>query len=222
MSLSNYEAWLDGGQLVCVESGMAAWQRDILLKSSLYFQFAATRQVEKSGAAPGWFDKYEQVMKAFGWRVLEKGSHHQRVAVLDVGQLIASLHTMTGVCRLDTVQSLFASPAQVPQQWLRQSLRTRMVGDQPIHEVNLLLGSAHSRHRLDTVLIRFELRHPSLPDLLKETFSGPGVVGEVSVCWLCGEPDGLSFHQFKPVILERLARRADGKPVRVDLPGGQP
>ncbi len=220
MSLNTYEAWLDGRQLVCVEPGMAARQREVLLKSSLYFQLAATRQVEKSGAVHGWFDKYEQVMKAFGWRVMEKGSHHQRLAVLDLRQLIASLHIMTGVCRLETVQALFACPARVPTQWLRQSIQTRFMGDEPVHEVSLLLGSAHSRHRLDTVLIQFQLRHPSLPDLLNETFAGPAIVGEVSICWLCGEPDGLSFHQFKPVIYERLAKRDDGKPLFLELSGG--
>lgn len=218
MSLNQYEVWLASNQLVCVGQDVPTREKGALLNSSLFFQLAATKKV--AGGAQDWFAEYEKVMKAFGWSVVEGGRHTYSPLVLNLGQLITSLDDITGRCRLEAVQALFACRGKVPGQWLQQATHTRHEAGEVCHDISLLLGSAHSRYRLDTVQIQFTVRQSAVPDLLTQTFTAAAIIGRVSVRWLCGEPEGPVFQRFEPIINEQLAKRADRKPILIDVAQG--
>lgn len=212
-----YEAWLDGGQLICIEKAMAPLAKDAVLKSALYFQLYASTKVERLSNPNGWFHKLEDVTRNFGWQVVERGECATKPKAFDLAGGLVGFASRGTVADISGLQWLFerqASHTPLPElvQWARQS----QAGD----DVVLILGNAHGDGRLDTLMINFKVAGASLDDLLGNGVGHLATQGEVKLSWLCSEPHPLLYPRFQPVIEQRLAKRIDQAPVRVDASFG--
>jgi hypothetical protein len=219
MAFDLYEAWVGGVQLTCIEKAMASQDRRDVLDCARYFQLFASGKADIATQPTLWFDKYEEVMKNFGWRVLESGSQVHRPLQFNLGQTLGEFDTGGPVANFSGVQALLAQqwchdPAPALGQWAVQTV----VGGSTAgpFQVAMVLGNAHGASRLDVMLIQFTLNLEAACHLLTHTFSA--LQGEVSIRWFCGEPHPLLFPRFKPVVQQRLAHRLDQVAVRIELP----
>lgn len=216
MTVEKHEIWLDGGQLLSLDGRLSAVDREDVLQSTLYFQLAASKKVDKLQHIQEWFEVYQQCLRAFGWRMHGDGELHERYPgsiSFTLMDLLSALvrnglpFALAGLTDLGRPQDrqLAATHAR---QFFEQSYAVLEPGERPLHQVAMLLGTASAGAQMNVLLIHFQTHQVLTGDLSQARFKSRELHGTITASWLGARPDPLLFSEFKPVILERLKARA--------------
>ncbi|EIK96518.1 hypothetical protein PMM47T1_11342 [Pseudomonas sp. M47T1] len=221
-----YETWLDAGHLLFLDADLSATDKQDTLQSTLYFQLAASKKVDRLQHIEGWFDVYQNCLRSLGWSVLKEGHMNERYP----GSLAFTLSDVLGALARrglpfdvnGIAQAVRAGDSRLSRQGLdqfsRQSVGVLGDGEEPLRQVAALLGTAHSGARMNVLLVHFKTRQVVSDDITQATFKSCHIQGKVTASWLSARPDPWQFPDYRGEMIERLSARVTSELLRIDKP----
>jgi len=226
MSPGNYETWLDDGQLVCLDSTLPATDKQDILQSTLYFQLAASKKVNKLQHVERWFDAYQNCLRGLGWKVLREGQVQERyphLLAFTLSDVVQALVRNGLPIELGDLQQVLPAGGSALtslglEHFFQHSFGVLNNSDGPLHQVAIFLSVARADACMHGLLIHFKTRQVVSGDITRAIFKCSSLQGEVAAVWLSARPDPWQFPDYQEVMTARLQARTTGELVRIDRP----
>jgi len=227
MKLQHDEAWLNGGQLLCLDSGMSLEHKQDVLLSSLYGQLLASAKSDKLGEVAQWFESYKRALRKLGWdmpRALEFSDRFPGNLTITWPDILKVLSRNGVPFSLDALMSIFqpgnglVEPAR--SRFAKQTVSCLPDGSTPLCQVALLIGFGHSSPSMDVLLVHFRTRQPLAGDITQTVFESSQLEGQVHAIWMSACPDPWIYPDMREDVLDTLIGQTDQYWVRVDKGDG--